>query len=652
MGKAPSANAHSPDQTSPRLKLPRRPSVRFGGRAATTRDVNGWTTSPVGEQDAPVIAPKSSPQRFSARREHDRTSGTAASTVPNFSLRDIGAPSTSPAAARELLPGQRRPGRSSFRASTRAEEGGCCSATGGGQDDLPVLCEDMVSAYTTMRGPRPVDQPDPLLSLLLARSKAQTNGTTSSASVAASATATSSATTSSAVPGTCFSLDKQSSPYQTTLITPVDDDCSVLSSQPTVMYNILRSPRKSSQTREPLIGIHAPEVRFKFEGDPWKCKPFEDTLAGKMPRGTKHGSLSGGPAPASGSSMPIEASQPLTSWDQPPDLAQPTADSSTDAPKLMREPIMSPSDFLVLAEGAQAWRTDELHREAMAGMPEPARMRPLDPSPKTPEPRPRFGDRWNPAGFQPQFDRDSGEPMSPHYKVPSSPSILWSPRPVTPEMMYRHFPHGEFDRMDAAAGEACREACLGRIPSFGSGGACSDQSPYPELFAEDEIDEVLATHRGPIFDDIHPSSFRDAIDTMEEHLGLSRLEHERLERQNERQRQRLRALERLPSPPSPRPGGAATQGGLSPRRSRDRHGGHDDAVEQQPGRRARVLRHMAGRLRDNLWAHHCLQEALGAARREHASLRLHIDRLERHIRPAAAGYLESAGGCYDDDDFF
>ncbi|KLU81562.1 hypothetical protein MAPG_00647 [Magnaporthiopsis poae ATCC 64411] len=435
------------------------------------------------------------------------------STVPNFSLRDIGVSSISPAAVKESLPDQ-YPIKSSIRASTSIDKGHLL-ASEDGQDDRPILCEDIVSAYTTMRGPRPVNQQDPLLSLL-ARSKAQTSGTSSVSSSA-------SASAASAVSGPCFSVGKQSSPYQTTLITPVDDDCSELSSQPTVMYNILRSARKSSQTREPLIGIHAPEVRFKFEGDPWKCKPFDEALARTTPQDLKQASQPRATAPAPDLPIPVEAAQLHTSWNQPLSLAQTDTNPSTDGPE-SGDPIMSPGTFLVLAEGAQPWHTDELHREAMAEMPEPVRMRPLDPSPKTPEPRPRYGDRWNPAGFEPQFDQENGEPISPHYKVPSSPSILWTPRPVTPEMMYRHFPHGEFDRMDPVAGEACREACLGHIPSFGGG---SNHSPYSELFAEDEIDEVLATHHGPIFDDIHPSSFRDAIETMEEHIGLSRLEHER-----------------------------------------------------------------------------------------------------------------------------
>lgn len=126
-----------------------------------------------------------------------------ASTVPNFSLRDIGISSISPATAQESLSSQ-YPARSSFRVSAPIDKS-CLSATGNGQDDRPVLCEDIVSAYTTMRGPRPVNQHDPLLSLL-ARSKAQTSGT-SSASSSASASAA------STVSGPCFSVGKQSSPY-------------------------------------------------------------------------------------------------------------------------------------------------------------------------------------------------------------------------------------------------------------------------------------------------------------------------------------------------------------------------------------------------------------------------------------------------------
>ncbi|KAL5877347.1 hypothetical protein ACKVWC_006506 [Pyricularia oryzae] len=455
--------------------------------------------------------------------------------------------------------------------------------------DRLELTEEMMSAYHILRGPRPVSRKGPLLDQM------QTDaGLFSFGGSEVSSSSDSTLASSSGFSGFVHNL---SSPFHTTIITPPDDADDRYSnlSDRTITCNIRRSPEKRAVLHQPFIKTKGHEVKAEVIGDPWKCGPI-DTSRYKLP--------------------------PAASENKP----QNGEDCKCDLPPSM----ISPETFLAWSEGAQLWDTDILHQESRSREPEkPVRMRPSTPLQLLEKGCPdESTDSRSLLAYEEQYDQEDGERMSPYYKVPSNPSILWESRPVTPEMMYHYFPYGEFDRMDPVAGQACRDASLGSIPKFG----VEDTSPVDgEIFSEGEIDQVLNTHRGPIFDDITAAKYKEAIRTLEEHLTFSDQQEAQLEQQNKVQRQLLRSLElKLAS--------------LQPNSTGDGSGSGSPAVSEtetcyspvSAQRRARILQHMATRLRENMWQHNCRREAIAAARRENALLRLQVGQVEERLRAVSA----------------
>ncbi|TLS22905.1 uncharacterized protein PpBr36_06345 [Pyricularia pennisetigena] len=458
--------------------------------------------------------------------------------------------------------------------------------------DKLELTEGMMSAYNILRGPQPVSRKDPLLSQMQADA-----GLFSFDGSEASSSSDSTLASSSGFSGFVHNF---SSSFHTTIITPPDDADDRYSnlSDRTITCNIRRSPEKRAVLHQPFIEAKSREMKAEVVQDPWKCGPI-DTSRYKLP--------------------PAEASKYETRNDM---------SCKVDLPSSM----ISPETFLAWSEGAQLWDTDILHQESRSREPEqPVRMRPSTPlqMPERGCPDDNPGSRSFHA-YEEQYDQEDGERMSPHYKVPPNPSILWESRPVTPEMMYHCFPHGEFDRMDPVAGQACRDASLGFIPNFG----VADVSPVAgEIFSDDEIDQVLNTHRGPIFDDITAAKYKEAISTLEEHLALSEQQEAQLEQQNEVQRQRLRSLELDLASLQPRSVGDGSGSSSGSPAVSETETCYSPVSAQ---RRARILRHMAARLRENLWQHNCRREAIAAARRENALLRLQVGQVEERLRAVAA----------------
>ncbi|TLD33217.1 hypothetical protein PspLS_00870 [Pyricularia sp. CBS 133598] len=451
------------------------------------------------------------------------------------------------------------------------------------------LTEEMMSAYNILRGPQPVSRKDPLLDQIQADAGLFSFNRSEISSSSGSTLASSS--------GFSGFVHNLSSPFHTTIITPPDDADDRYSnlSDRTITCNIRRSPEKRAALHQPFVEAKVREMKAEVVEDPWKCGPIDTSRYKLPPAASEH-----------------------EKWN--------TMNSKVDLPPSM----ISPETFLAWSEGAQLWDTDILHQESRSREPEkPVRMRPSTPlqlretdcPDKSPGSRSFFA-------YEEQYDQEDGERMSPHYKVPLNPSILWQSRPVTPEMMYHYFPYGEFDRMDPVAGKACRDASLGSIPNFG----VEDASPVDgEIFSEDEIDQVLNTHRGPIFDDITATKYKEAINTLEEHLALSKQQDAQLEQQNEAQRQLLRSLEfKLAS--------------LQPNLTGDGSDSGSPAVSEtetcyspvSAQRRARILQHMATRLRENMWQHNCRREAIAAARRENALLRLQVGQAEERLRAVSA----------------
>ncbi|KAI6378059.1 hypothetical protein MCOR25_002305 [Pyricularia grisea] len=451
------------------------------------------------------------------------------------------------------------------------------------------LTEEMMSAYNILRGPQPVSRKDPLLN--------QMQADVGLFSLNGSEVSSGSGSTLASSSGFSRFMHNVSSPFHTTIITPPDDADDLYSnlSDRTITCNIRRSPEKRAVLHQPFIETKGHEMKAEVVKDPWKCGPI-DTSRYKLP----------------------------------PAASEYEARNDTDCKVDLPPSMISPETFLAWSEGAQLWDTDILHRESRSREPDkPVRMRPSTP-PQSPE-RDGDNDGTVPRSFheyEEQYDQEDGDRMSPHYKVPLNPSILWESRPVTPEMMYHYFPHGEFDRMDPAAGQACRDASLGFIPDFGVEGVLPIDG---EMFSEYEIDQVLNTHRGPIFDDITAAKYKEAISTLEEHLAFSEQQETELEQQNEVQRQLLRSLEvDLASLQPTSSGGGSGSGSPAASETETCY----SPVSAQ--RRARILQHMATRLRENMWQHHCRREAIAAARRENALLRLQVGQARERLRAASA----------------
>lgn len=92
--------------------------------------------------------------------------------------------------------------------------------------------------------------------------------------------------------------------------------------------------------------------------------------------------------------------------------------------------MISPETFLAWSEGAQLWDTDILHQESRSREPEkPVRMRPSTPLQLLEKGCPdESTDSRSLLAYEEQYDQEDGERMSPYYKVPSNPSILWESR--------------------------------------------------------------------------------------------------------------------------------------------------------------------------------------------------------------------------------
>ena len=66
------------------------------------------------------------------------------------------------------------------------------------------------------------------------------------------------------------------------------------------------------------------------------------------------------------------------------------------------------------------------------------------------------------APIQLQRDKYTGEALTPHYPVPSEPSIIWTPRGVSPRHFDRKWDRYMLDRMNPTAAKELREQRYGK----------------------------------------------------------------------------------------------------------------------------------------------------------------------------------------------
>ncbi|KAK9778673.1 hypothetical protein SCAR479_04296 [Seiridium cardinale] len=147
---------------------------------------------------------------------------------------------------------------------------------------------------------------------------------------------------------------------------------------------------------------------------------------------------------------------------------------------------ISPCEFLRLADGCQPWNKSQPEKIKT----EVALVRSRPKSPElcdTPPPIPR-SDRWQKTARY-QICRDTGRPMTPHYPVPSNPSVVWVAEGIDTNRMYwKSRFEDDYARMDPSAAKKLRQLKqFGRVYSEPETPAGKDE-PY----SKSEVDKIIA----------------------------------------------------------------------------------------------------------------------------------------------------------------